>query len=329
MLHSHRMEVFACRASKDFARKVIDYLNRTMSPEEAPCHLGDLEVTPFSDGEFQPIFKESVRGATVYILQSTVPPADNLMELLLTIDAAKRASADKVIAVMPYFGWARQDRKDRPRVAIGAKLAANLLRAAGADRVMTCDLHADQIQGFFDIPVDHVYASKVFIPYIQSKHIPDLAIAAPDVGGAKRANAYAKALSANNNEDCGVILCHKTRERANVVAEIKAIGEVEGKNIIIVDDMIDTAGTLCKAAEVLKEKGAKSVRACATHGLLSGSAIERIHESCLEEVYITDTVPHPELSDDPKIRIVSMTEVFASIINKVYNYESVSTEFIC
>lgn len=322
------MEVFACRASEEFARKVIEFLNSKMSPEEAPCHLGELEVTPFSDGEFQPIFKESVRGATVYILQSTIPPADNLMELLLTIDAAKRASADKVIAVIPYFGWARQDRKDRPRVAIGAKLVANLLRAAGADRVMTCDLHADQIQGFFDIPVDHVYASKVFIPYIQKKRFKDLAIAAPDVGGAKRANAYAKALS-TKAEDCGVVLCHKTRARANVVAEIKAIGEVEGKNIIIVDDMIDTAGTLCKAAEVLLEKGAKSVRACATHGLLSGPAIQRIHDSCLEEVYITDTIPHPELKGDPKIKVVSMTEVFASIISKVYNYESVSTEFIC
>ena len=321
------MEVFACRASEGFARKVVDFLNAKMSPEEAPCHLGELEVTPFSDGEFQPIFKESVRGATVYILQSTVPPADNLMELLLTIDAAKRASADKVIAVMPYFGWARQDRKDRPRVAIGAKLVANLLRAAGADRVMTCDLHADQIQGFFDIPVDHVYASKVFIPYIRDRHFPDLAIAAPDMGGAKRANSYAKALG-GPNQDCGVVICHKTRARANVVAEIKAIGEIEGKNIIIVDDMIDTAGTLCKAAEVLKERGARSVRACATHGILSGKALERIHESVLEEVFITDTIPHPELADDPKIKIVSMTGVFAGIIDKVYNYEPISPDFI-
>ncbi len=327
MLHSHRMEIFACRASKDFAGKVIESLNSFPASSEVPSRLGDLEVTPFSDGEFQPIFNESVRGATVFIVQSTIPPADNLMELLLCIDAAKRASADKVICVIPYFGWARQDRKDRPRVAIGAKLAANLLKAAGADRVMTCDLHADQIQGFFDIPVDHIYASKVFIPYIQSKHIKDLAIASPDVGGAKRANAYAKALS-TGDEDCGVILCHKTRARANVVAEIKAIGEVEGKNIIIVDDMIDTAGTLCKAAEVLMEKGAKSVRACATHGLLSGKAIENIHKSVLQEVYITDTVPHPELANDPKIRIVTMTGVFASIINKVYNYESISPEFI-
>ena len=327
MQHSHRMELFACRASKAFAEKVIVELNRFRNEDEPEIKLGELDITTFSDGEFQPMFKDSVRGATVYLLQSTMPPADNLMELLLCIDAAKRASADKVIAVMPYFGWARQDRKDRPRVAIGAKLAANLLRAAGADRVMTCDLHADQIQGFFDIPVDHVYASKVFVPFLRSKHFSDLAIAAPDMGGAKRANAYAKALS-TKDEDCGVILCHKTRERANVVADIKAIGEVEGKNIVIVDDMIDTAGTLCKAADVLMSYGAKSVRACATHGVLSGQAVQRIHDSSLQEVYITDTVPHPELADDPKIRIVSMTEVFASIIHKVYNYEAISPDFI-
>ena len=327
MYHSHRMELFACRASKDFAEKVIEALNENVRPGEQPVHLGQLEITAFSDGEFQPIFNESVRGATVYLLQSTFPPADNIMELLLCIDAAKRASADKVIAVIPYFGWARQDRKDRPRVAIGAKLAANLLTAAGADRVMTCDLHADQIQGFFDIPVDHVYASKVFIPYIQKMKIKDLSIAAPDMGGAKRANTYAKALTTKQNE-CGVIICHKTRARANVVAEIRAIGDVEGRNIIIVDDMIDTAGTLCKAADVLKEKGALSVRACATHGILSGEALKRIHESSLEEVFITDTIPHPELADDPKIRIVSMAPVFASIIDKVYNYEPISPEFI-
>jgi len=317
------MELFTCRASKDFAVKVIDHLNSNIRPGEQPIHLGELDITQFSDGEFQPIFSESVRGATVYILQSTVPPADNLMELLLCIDAAKRASADKVIAVMPYFGWARQDRKDRPRVAIGAKLVANLLTAAGADRIMTCDLHADQIQGFFDIPVDHVYASKVFLPYIESRHFENLAIAAPDMGGAKRANAYAKALG-----DCGVVICHKTRAKANVVAEIKAIGEVSGKNVIIVDDMIDTAGTLCKAAEVLKEKGALSVRACATHGILSGEALNRIHASVLEEVFITDTIPHPEFENDSKIRIVSMTAVFANIIDKVYNYEPISPDFI-
>ena len=322
MIHTHRLELFACRASENFAKQVIDHLNTTKSPEEPEVHLGELEVTPFSDGEFQPQYAESVRGASVYILQSTIPPADNLMELLLAIDAAKRASADEVVAVMPYFGWARQDRKDRPRVAIGAKLVANLLRAAGADRVMTCDLHAGQIQGFFDIPVDHIYASKVFIPYIRSRRFANLSIAAPDMGGAKRANVYARELM------CPVIICHKTRERANVVGSITAIGEIEGKDIIIVDDMIDTAGTLCKAAEVLMQRGASSVRACATHGLLSGGAIERIHDSALQEVFITDTVPHPELANDPKIRIVSMTEVFASIIHKVYNYEAISPDFV-
>ena len=326
MIHSHRIEVFACRASRDFASKVIEHLNELLQPDETPIHLGDLQVTPFSDGEFQPCFAESVRGATVFIIQSTIAPADNLMELLLTIDAAKRASADKVIAVMPYYGWARQDRKDRPRVAIGAKLTANLLTAAGCDRVMTCDLHADQIQGFFDIPVDHVYASKVFLPCIKAMKLKNLSIAAPDMGGAKRANTYAKSLG--GRQECGVIICHKTRERANVVAEIKAIGDVEGRNIIIVDDMIDTAGTLCKAADVLKEKGAASVRCCATHGILSGNAVEKIHNSALEEVFITDTIPHPELEGDSKIRIVSMSEVFASIIEKVYNYEPISPDFI-
>ena len=322
MIHTHRLELFACRASENFARQVINHLNQLKSPEEPEVHLGELEVTPFSDGEFQPQYSESVRGASVYILQSTIPPADNLMELLLAIDAAKRASADEVVAVMPYFGWARRDRKDRPRVAIGAKLVANLLRAAGADRVMTCDLHAGQIQGFFDIPVDHVDASKVFIPYIRDRKFKDLAIAAPDMGGAKRANVYARELM------CPVIICHKTRERANVVGSITAIGEIEGKDIIIVDDMIDTAGTLCKAAEVLMNRGANSVRACATHGLLSGEAVSRIHDSALQEVFITDTIPHPELADDPKIRIVSMTEVFASIIHKVYNYEAISPDFV-
>ena len=327
MIHSHRMEIFACRASKDFALKVIESINANLRLDEGPLHLGDMQVSQFSDGEFQPLFAESVRGATVYIIQSTIPPADNLMELLLAIDAAKRASADKVIAVIPYFGWARQDRKDRPRVAIGAKLVANILTAAGADRVMTCDLHADQIQGFFDIPVDHIYASKVFIPAIEALNLPDLAIAAPDMGGAKRANSYAKNLSYEGH-DCGVIICHKTRERANVVSEIKAIGDVEGKNIFIIDDMIDTAGTLCKAADVLMSKGAASVRACASHGILSGEALSRIHNSSLSEVFITDTIPHPELADDSKIRVISMAPVFARVIDKVYNYEPISPDFV-
>ena len=316
------MAIFACRASRDFAAKVIDGLNTIKSPGEPELRLGNLEVTPFSDGEFQPAYMESVRGATVFLIQSTFPPAENLMELLLCIDAAKRASADKVIAVIPYFGWARQDRKDRPRVSIGAKLAANLLRAAGADRVMTCDLHADQIQGFFDFPVDHVYASKVFIPSIKAMNIPDLAIAAPDMGGAKRANAYAKDLR------CPVIICHKSRAKANVVSKITAIGEVEGKNIIIVDDMIDTAGTLTKAADVLMDMGAASVRACATHGILSGPAFDNINASKLTEVFITDTIPLPAGKDTHKIKVLSMTGTFASIIRKVYNYEPISPEFI-
>ena len=312
------------QTSKDFAVKVVDALNAIRKPGEEEVHLGNSEVTSFSDGEFQPAFVESVRGATVFILQSTFPPAENLMELLLTIDAAKRASAYKVIAVMPYFGWARQDRKDKPRVSIGAKLVANLLCAAGVDRIMTCDLHADQIQGFFDVPVDHVYASKVFIPYLKSLNIENLAIAAPDMGGAKRANAYAKELA------CPVIICHKSRERANVVASITAIGDVEGKNVVIVDDMIDTAGTLTKAADVLKEKGALSVRACATHAILSGPAYDRINNSSLSEVYVSDTIP---LTSDPnvdksKIKVVSMTETFARIIQKVCNNEPISTEFI-
>ena len=322
MQMEHRMELFACRASKDFACKVVDELNVIGIQTGEKYHLGASEVTQFSDGEFVPSFTDSVRGATLFVVQSTFPPTENLMELLLTIDAAKRASADKVIAVMPYFGWARQDRKDKPRVSIGAKLVANLLTAAGVDRIMTCDLHADQIQGFFDLPVDHIYASKVFIPYLKSLNIENLAIAAPDMGGAKRANAYTKELA------CPVIICHKSREKANVVASITAIGEVEGKNVVIVDDLIDTAGTLVKAAEVLMDKGAASVRACATHAVLSGPAYDRINNSCLKEVFVTDTIPLKEGADTSKIKVVSMAETFAAIIRKVYNYQPISTEFI-
>lgn len=322
MQMEHRMELFACRASKDFACKVVDELNVIGIQTGEKYYLGASEVTQFSDGEFVPSFTDSVRGATLFVVQSTFPPTENLMELLLTIDAAKRASADKVIAVMPYFGWARQDRKDKPRVSIGAKLVANLLTAAGVDRIMTCDLHADQIQGFFDLPVDHIYASKVFIPYLKSLNIENLAIAAPDMGGAKRANAYAKELA------CPVIICHKSREKANVVASITAIGEVEGKNVVIVDDLIDTAGTLVKAAEVLMDKGAASVRACATHAVLSGPAYDRINNSCLKEVFVTDTIPLKEGADTSKIKVVSMAETFAAIIRKVYNYQPISTEFI-
>ncbi len=315
MHDEHKLKIFACKASKEFALKVA---------KELKLELGDSDVITFSDGGFHPSYNESVRGATVFIIQSTFPPTDNLFELLLMIDAAKRASAHKVIAVMPYFGWARQDRKDKPRVSIGAKLVANMLNAAGCDRVMTCDLHADQIQGFFDFPVDHIYASAVFLPYLKSLNIENLAIAAPDMGGAKRANAYARYL------ECPVIICHKSREKANVVGSITAIGDVAGKNVVIVDDMIDTAGTLAKAANVLKEMGALSVRACATHPVFSGPAYDRIAESELEEVIVADTIP---LSDDPakdksKITVLSMTQMFADIINKVYNYETISTSFI-
>ena len=315
MHHEHKLKIFACKASKDFALKVAKALN---------VEVGNSDVLTFSDGEFQPCYNESVRGATVFVVQSTCPPTDNLFELLLMIDAAKRASAHKVIAVMPYFGWARQDRKDKPRVSIGAKLVANMLHAAGCDRVMTCDLHADQIQGFFDVPVDHIYASAVFLPYIKALNIENLAIAAPDMGGAKRANAYARYL------ECPVVICHKSREKANVVASITAIGDVAGKNIVIVDDMIDTTGTLAKAANVLKEMGALSVRACATHPVFSGPAYDRIKESALEEVIVSDTIP---LSSDPakdksKITVLTMTDMFASIIDKVYNYEEISSSFI-
>ena len=315
MHNEHKMKLFACRSSRPLAEKIARSLN---------IELGQSDVLTFSDGEFQPSLNESVRGATVFIVQSTFPPTDNLFELLLMIDAAKRASAHTVIAVMPYFGWARQDRKDKPRVSIGAKLVANILHAAGCDRVMTCDLHADQIQGFFDFPVDHIYASNIFLPYLRGLDIKDLAIAAPDMGGAKRANAYARYLQ------CPVIVCHKSRERANVVGSITAIGDVAGKNVVIVDDMIDTAGTLTKAANVLKEMGALSVRACATHAVFSGSAYERIAGSALEEVIVTDTIP---LSPDPekdksKITVLSVADTFANIIDKVYNFEPISDSFI-
>ena len=315
MQHEHKLKLFTCKASRDFALKVAKALN---------IPVGSSDVLTFSDGEFQPCYNESVRGATVFIIQATPPPTDNLFELLLMIDAAKRASAHRVIAVMPYFGWARQDRKDKPRVSIGAKLVANMLHAAGCDRVMTCDLHADQIQGFFDFPVDHIYASAVFLPYLKSLNLPNLAIAAPDMGGAKRANAYARYL------ECPVIICHKSRERANVVGSITAIGDVAGKDVIIVDDMVDTAGTLAKAANVLKDMGANSVRACATHPVFSGPAYDRISESALEEVIVSDTLPlNPDpTKDKSKITVLTMTEMFANIINKVYNYEEISSSFI-
>jgi len=314
MHDEHRMEVFACRNSEKLAQKIAEHLG---------VEMGKSSLMTFSDGEFQPAYEESVRGASVYIIQSTNPPVENLFELLLMIDAAKRASAHKVIAVIPYFGWARQDRKDRPRVPIGAKLVANLLTAAGCDRVMSCDLHADQIQGFFDVPVDHVYGSNVFLPYIaKNLKLPNLTIAAPDMGGAKRANTYAKKL------ECPMVICHKTRAKANVIENITAIGEVQGRDIIIVDDMIDTAGTLCAASKVLMEMGATSVRACATHGVLSGEALERIEASPLKEVIITDTIPH-DFGDRPhsKITVLSIAGLFAEVIDSVYNNVSIGSIF--
>ena len=299
--------------------------NRAISPKIAKSfgtELGDSTVLEFSDGEFQPAYNESIRGCTVFIIQSTFPPADNLMELLLMIDAAHRASAHRVIAVMPYFGWARQDRKDRPRVSIGAKMVANLLRAAGVDRIMTMDLHADQIQGFFDIPVDHLYASSIFVPYMQSLNIENLSIAAPDMGGAKRANAYSQHLNAP------MIISHKQRERPNVVGKMTAIGDVVDRNIIIVDDMIDTAGTITKAADMFMERGARSVRAAVTHPLLSGPAYDRINKSALQEVIVTDTIPLKQGEDLSKFTVLSVADIFADVIERVHNYKEISSRFI-
>ena len=312
MDHTHTIKVFSCRGSRPIAEKIAQSLK---------MELGKSEVTVFSDGEFQPAFNESVRGATVFIVQSTYPPVENLFELLLMIDAAKRASAYKVIAVMPYFGWARQDRKDRPRVPIGAKLVANLLVAAGVDRVMTMDLHADQIQGFFDVPVDALYASGIFVPYIKNLNIENLSIASPDMGGAKRANSYAKHLQTP------IIISHKERAKANVVGSMTAIGEVEGRNIIIVDDMIDTAGTICMAANMLMDKGAASVRAVITHPILSGAAYERINESKLQEVIVTDTIPLNPNKDLSKFTVLSVADIFAEVIERVHNYKEISSIF--
>ena len=281
---------------------------------------GDVKITEFSDGEFCPSFEETVRGNRVFLIQSTNPPADNLMELLLLCDAAKRASAKHITAVIPYFGLARQDRKDKPRVPIGAKLSAKMLMAAGATRVMTMDLHADQIQGFFEVPVDHLYSSALFIKDVEAMHLDNLCVASPDMGGAKRAHAYGSKLEAD------VVICYKERKKANEIDKMTVIGDVVGKNIILVDDMVDTGGTLCKAAEMLKEKGAVSVRAYCTHGILSGPAHERIANSALEELVITDTIPQTQIN--PKIRVISVAEMFAQVMKNVHHYESISGHFI-
>jgi ribose-phosphate pyrophosphokinase len=305
------MKLFSCRASNHLAQKIAD---------ELKIELGKSSVTEFSDGEFQPCYDESVRGCMVFIVQSTNPPADNLFELLLMIDAAKRASAYKVIAVIPYYGFARQDRKDRPRVSIGSKLSADLLSAAGVDRIITMDLHADQIQGFFNVPVDHLFGSAIFAPYIEKLKLDNLTISAPDMGGSKRANAYARHLQSE------MVLCYKLRKKPNIVEEMSIIGEVEGRNVLIIDDMVDTAGTLVLAAQMMKERGATSVRAFATHPVLSGNAVDRINDSPLEELVVTDSMPF--INHSPKIKVLSIAEIFAITIQAVNTNQSISTNFV-
>lgn len=305
------VKIFAGRASEKLAANIAKSFGAS---------LGDVKVSVFSDGEFQPSFEETVRGQDVFIVQSTMPPTENLFELLLLVDAARRASARKIIAVIPYFGFARQDRKDKPRVAIGAKLIANMLMAAGVDRIMTMDLHADQIQGFFEVPVDHLFASTLFFNEINDLNRDNLVVAAPDAGGAKRANSYAK------NLNCGLVLCHKNRKKANEIAEMTVIGDVVGKDVVIIDDMCDTAGTLTTAADLLMEKGAKSVRAFTTHAVLSGPAFERIEASKLTELIVTDTIPLQKHSD--KIRVVSVADLFADVIKRLVNNESISSHFV-
>ncbi|MFL5751781.1 MAG: ribose-phosphate pyrophosphokinase [Bacteroidia bacterium] len=306
-----QVRIFSGNSTRYLAEKIAKAYGTT---------LGNVNVIRFSDGEIQVSFEESVRGNTVFLVQSTFPPAENLMELLLMIDAAKRASAKEIIAVVPYFGYARQDRKDQPRVAIGAKLVADMLHVAGATRVMTMDLHADQIQGFFDVPVDHLYASTIFMPYIKGLNLPKLTMAAPDMGGSKRANAYAKHLK------CDIVICYKQRTKANVVDHITAIGEIEGRDIMLVDDLVDTGGTLCKAADMMMERGAASVRAICTHPLLSGKAYENIENSKITELIVTDTIPLKQ--ESPKVRVVSVAELFARVIRNVHSYESISSHFI-
>jgi len=307
----NEVKLFSGRATRYLAEEIA----ATYGQE-----LGKINVQPFSDGEFSPSFDESVRGVDVFIIQSTFAPSDNLMELLLLIDAARRASAHYITAVIPYFGFARSDRKDKPRVAIAAKLVANLLSAAGVTRVMTMDLHAPQIQGFFDVPVDHLDASSLFVPYIESLKLPNLTIAAPDMGGVHRARGYSKYFNAE------MVICDKVRRKANVIEGMTVIGDVEGRDIVLVDDICDTAGTLTKAAEMLFDKGANSVRACCTHPVLSGEAYDRINKSKLTELIVSDTIPIKQKSD--KIKVLSTADLFARIIRRVYVYESISQIFL-
>ena len=308
---AHRVKILACSASDKLANEIADCYG---------LQIAKFEKQGFSDGEFQISINETVRGCDVFIIQSTIPPSDNLMEMLLMIDAAKRASAHKIIAVIPYFGWARQDRKDKPRVAIGAKLVANMLVSAGVNRVMTMDLHADQIQGFFEVPVDHLFASTLFAPYLKSKKTDKLIIAAPDAGGSKRANAYAKYL------DVDLALCYKQRKKANVIGSMTIIGDVEGKDVVIIDDMIDTAGTLTMSAQLFMDHGAKSVSACCTHALLSGPAHERIENSVLKELVVTNTIPLKR--KNKKIKVLSVANLFSDVMEQHVNLKSISKHFL-
>ena len=304
-------KIFACTQSEDLAKKIADAYGTDM---------GNVHISRYSDGEFQPSFEESIRGARIFIIGSTHPSTENLMEMLLMLDAAKRASARHITAVMPYFGWARQDRKDKPRVPIAAKLIAKMLETAGATRIITMDLHADQIQGFFEKPVDHLFASTLFLPYLEKLNLDNLTIASPDMGGSKRAYAYSKALQSD------VVICYKQRAKANVISHMELIGDVEGKNVVLVDDMVDTAGTLTKAADLMMERGALSVRAIATHALLSGNAFERIENSALEELIVTDTIPVEQ--ENPKVKVLSCAQLFADVMHRVHNNTSISSKFL-
>ena len=303
-------KVFCGTKSRYMAEKVCEKLG---------CPLGNMNIQYFADGEFVVSYEESIRGCEVYLVQSTFPNSDNLLELLLMIDAAKRASAKKIIPVIPYFGWARQDRKDKPRVSIAAKLVADLLSVAGIDRLITMDLHADQIQGFFDVPVDHLYASSIFVPYIKSLKLEDMVIASPDVGGAKRANSYAKYF------DVPLVLCHKQRAKANVVENMTVIGEVEGKNVIIVDDIVDTAGTITKSADLLMSRGAKSVRALCSHPVMSDPATQRVDDSTLTEIIFTNSIPY---SGSAKATVLPVAELFADTIRRIHNNQSISSQYL-
>lgn len=305
------VKLFSGTSSKKIADRIADYYGD---------ELGDLTVKRFSDGEMQPVINESVRGSYVFFIQSTGAPSDNLMELLLMIDAAKRASADYITAVIPYFGYARQDRKDKPRVPISAKLIAELLQAAGCNRIMTMDLHADQIQGFFDIPVDHLKSEAIYIPFLQDQDLTNVIFASPDVGGVKRARTYAKYFGRD------LVICDKYRKKANEIAGMTVIGDVKGADVILVDDLVDTAGTLCKAADIIMQKGAKSVRAMCTHGVLSGEARERIKKSKLTELIICDTIPGVKPSK--KIRILPTAKLFARAIRNTHEHRSISALFV-